>query len=147
MTGVLAVADRIQSPNSRPRRIAVFGFNEGGRALAQLALAAGGDAVPLNLASIAPAADGGHSRPADAPDLNLVVVVARPDDDTSAAAAIYRWARAIGVLVTALVVSRSDSAVGGGETVTALRSASDLITMTADSDALPVMLQWLGRSS
>ncbi|WP_332712756.1 hypothetical protein [Pelagibacterium mangrovi] len=135
-------AHRIQKPNSVPRHIAMFGLGQGGSALAKRAVAEGVAVTELGLDVLT----GG--RPGEAPDLNAIVVVGRPDEPTGEdASRIYAWARQIGVLVTAVVVSRDTSGLAVGANVNAMRLNADLITMTTDEDYLPTMLQWIGSSS
>lgn len=136
-------AHRIQNPNSVPRSIGMFGLGSGGKALAKKALSEGVAVTELGLD--VPAQDG---RPRQAPDLNAIVMVGRHDEPVGEdAARIYEWARQIGVLVTAVVVSRDTSALALGDNVNAIRHNADLITMTTDEDYLPTMLQWIGSSA
>jgi hypothetical protein len=135
-------AHRIQKPNSVPRRIAMFGLGTGGGELAARAVTEGVTVTELGLDVLA----GG--RPAEAADLNAIVMVGRPDEPTGEdASRIYNWARRIGVLVTAVVVSRDASGLAVGANVNTMRLNADLITMTTDEDYLPTMLQWIGSSS
>ena len=135
-------AHRIQKPNSVPRRIAMFGLGKGGSALAERAVAEGVAVTELGLDVLT------GERPAQAPDLNAIVVVGRPDEPTGEdAARIYGWAKKIGVLVTAVVVSRDTSGLAVGANVNTMRLNADLITMTTDEDYLSTMLQWIGSSS
>ncbi|SDG27392.1 hypothetical protein [Pelagibacterium luteolum] len=135
-------AHRIQRPNSIPRSIAIFGLGVEGTRLAENAVASGVAVTPLSLAAIAR-----DTRPAELSKLNSVVIVGRPDEETGGTAArIYQWAGKIGVLVTAVVVSRDQTGLAIGANVHTMRTNADLITMTTDEDYLPTMLQWIGRT-
>ncbi|MBN13921.1 MAG: hypothetical protein CMJ15_01690 [Pelagibacterium sp.] len=137
-------AHRIQKPNSVPRRIGILGLGEGGAALARGAVAEGVAVTELALDEIATL----EGRPAQAPDLNAVVVVLRPDEPAGEdAGQIYSWARRIGVLVTAVVVFPHTSGLFVGPNANAIRANADMVTMTTDQDYLPTMLQWIGSSS
>jgi hypothetical protein len=120
----------------------MFGLGTGGGELAARAVTEGVTVTELGLDVLA----GG--RPAEAADLNAIVMVGRPDEPTGEdASRIYNWARRIGVLVTAVVVSRDASGLAVGANVNTMRLNADLITMTTDEDYLPTMLQWIGSSS
>lgn len=134
-------AHRIQKPNSVPRRIVLFGLGDGGAELGRRAVDEGVAVTALGPEVLA----GG--RPSEAPDLNAIIMVGRPDEPTGKEAArVYNWARRIGVLVTAVVVSRDAAGLAVGANVNAMRLNADLITMTTDEDYLPTMLQWIGSS-
>lgn len=135
-------AHRIQRPNSVPRSIAIFGLGAEGAQLAQNAIASGVAVTSLSLDAIAQG-----TRPADLSELNSIVIVGRPDEETGGTATqIYQWAGKIGVLVTAVVVSRDQTGLAVGANVQTMRTNADLITMTTDEDYLPTMLQWIGRT-
>ncbi|OAM73519.1 hypothetical protein [Devosia elaeis] len=139
-------AHRIQKPNSEPRRVGIFGLGPGGAALVDRALQAGVATEVMTLDAVEPQS-GIYRRPASMPDLNAVVVVARPEDDTTDARRIYAWAGMIGILVSTVVVSEDDGVIAGGPNVHTLRTSSDLLAMTTDDSYLPTMLQWIGSSN
>lgn len=130
---------RIRQPNSSPRRIAVHGLGARGQALAMAAAEAAGIALmpfPADDAVAEAAASG------ERPD--LIVVVGPADADAGTLPAIDARARALGVLVTAVVVSEGEHPADG-PALDAMRRNADMIVQTTDDEFLAIMLQWLGR--
>jgi hypothetical protein len=127
----------------KPRRIGVFGLGAGGATMAAQAIADGVAAVMLPLDAVTIQSDGASTRPSALPDLDAVVIAAKADDPTDQAAAVYRWARAVGVLVTSVVVTEGEMALAVGENMRTLRINSDILAVTTDEEYLSMLLQWL----
>jgi 3-hydroxyisobutyrate dehydrogenase-like beta-hydroxyacid dehydrogenase len=146
---------RVPYPNSRPRRVAVIGLGERGRAIAAgvstanlahvtVVPAPGGMAADAGspgdmLRSIADGADGLARALQDA---DMIFVVVGAADDASYAPTLARLARHRNILLTGVII---DDPSGAPERdLDVMRRACDMLVITADADYLNGMLQALG---
>jgi hypothetical protein len=118
---------RIQSPNSRPRSIALVGLVPGGAAIARRV------ATESDLATI------------EVQDADMTFLVACPGDDLELAARVSSIAHSRNHPVTALYIVPEDS-TGGGEdaTLKTLRAAVEMLVVVSDESYVPAMVAALG---
>ena len=118
---------RIQSPNSRPRTIALVGLAPGGVAIARRV------AAENDLATVA------------VNDADMTFLVACPGDDLSVAVRVSELAHSRNHPVTALYIVPGDSP-GSGEdaTLRTLRAAVEMLVVVSDESYVPAMVAALG---
>lgn len=147
------VAGRIQSPNSRPRSIALIGLGEGGAAIARhvadqgyphldvhvLAKSAPGDKA---LAAIQA---GGGDLQRSLTSADMIFIVARRGDDVGLAPVVSGIAHGRNHPVTALcIVAPGQSWDGDDDTLRTLRSAVEMLVIASDESYVPAMITALG---
>ena len=142
---------RVSYPNSRPRAIKLFGLGEGGRRIAEAiagrglghveAIAAPAGSTDMQQATVdEDSAIGRAIREAD-----IVFLVAQDGDNVAFAPAIGQMAHRKGVLVTGMLIQKRDAGSHVPDsTLSALRSASDMLVMVTDTDYVAEMLGALG---
>ena len=150
--GATDTRHRVPYPNARPRRVALIGLGERGRAIAAAVEAAqlghvcvvpaptgasGGDSDAM-LRSIAGGADDLARALADA---DMIFAVVGAGDDASQAPTIARLAHHRNVLLTGVIIDDAAAPEGGLEV---MRRACDMLVITADPDYLVGMLGALG---
>lgn len=121
---------RVPYPNARPRRVALIGLGERGRAIANGVEAA-------QLAHVRVIRD--PSRALD--DADMVFAVIGGGDDPSDAPTLARLAHQRNLLLTGVIV---DDSTTPKRDLEAMRRACDMLVMTADADYLVGMLGALG---
>ena len=118
---------RIQSPNSRPRTIALVGLVPGGVAIARRV------AAESDLATV------------EVQDADMTFLVARPGDDVDLAARVSALAHHHNHPVTALYIVAGDSTAGGEDaTLRNLRAAVEMLVVVSDESYVPAMVAALG---
>lgn len=118
---------RIQSPNSRPRSIALVGLVPGGVAIARRV------AAESDLATI------------EVQDADMTFVVACPGDDLELARRVSAIAHDRNHPVTALYVVAGDSVEAGEDaTLRTLRAAVEMLVVVSDESYVPAMVAALG---
>jgi cell division GTPase FtsZ len=146
---------RIQSPNSRPRFIALVGLGEGGAAIArglaredlgalQVKVFASPRAVAEDaLATIKSNGDDLHRALKDA---DMIFVVACPGDDLGLAPVVHRIARDRKVQVTALYIVPEVDARHGEEddNLRTLRAGAHMLVVATDESYVAAMVAALG---
>ena len=143
---------RIQSPNSRPRSIALVGLGEGGAAVARglsrdglpnlevhvlAKSAAGGDAIAAIKA-------GGGDLQRDLQRADMIFLVARRGDDVSLAPVVSSIAHGRNHSVTALYLVAPDQMGPEDETLRTLRSAVEMLVIVSDESYVGAMVSALG---
>jgi hypothetical protein len=148
---------RIQSPNSRPRSIALVGLGNGGAAVARgvargVALqdlprvdvhvlaksATGGDAIAAIKA-------GGGDLQRDLMGADMIFIVACPGDDVSLAPVVSSIAHSRNHPVTALyIVPGEPGSDREDETLRTLRAAVEMLVVVSDESYVPAMIGALG---
>ncbi len=141
---------RIQSPNARPRSIAVVGLGEGGAEIARkLATerqpnvevhvlaksAAGGDAIAAIKA-------GGGDLHRDLMAADMIFIVARTGDEATLAPVVGGIAHGRNHPVTALYIVPADEPLTDAEdeTLRALRTAADMLVVVTDDSYVSAMI-------
>ena len=148
---------RIQSPNSKPRTIAVVGLGEGGASVARelskdrppnvevhvlAKSSANGDAVAAIKA-------GGGDLHRDLMNADMIFIVARRGDDAGLAPVVSRIAHSGKHPVTALYIIPADAPVpdaksnGEDETLKTLRTAVEMLVLVSDESYVPSMISTL----
>ena len=144
---------RIQSPNSKPRAIAVVGIGEGGAEIARglardhdanvevhvlAKSAAGGDAVSAIKA-------GGGDLHRDLMSADMIFLVTRKGDDVALAPVVARIAHSRNHPVTALYIvpANMPGSAEEDETLKTLRTAVEMLVVVSDESYLPAMLSQL----
>lgn len=144
---------RIQTPNSKPRTIAVVGLGDGGAATARslgdgnhpnvevhvlAKSAAGGDAIAAIKA-------GGGDLHRDLMSADMIFIVARKGDDASLAPVVGRIAHSRNHPVTALYLVPADSPLTDAEdeTLKQLRTAAEMLVVVTDESYVPAMISAL----
>lgn len=145
---------RIQSPNSKPRSIAVVGIGDGGADVARnlardrppnvevhvlAKSAAGGDALAAIKA-------GGGDLHRDLMAADMIFIVARKGDDAALAPVVGGIAHGRNHPVTALYIVPADAPLTDAEdeTLRALRSAAEMLVIVSDESYVPAMIAALG---
>ena len=114
---------RIQSPNSRPRSIALVGLAPGGVAIARRV------AAEADLATI------------EVQDADMTFLVACPGDDMELAGRVSSLAHGRNHPVTALYIVPGDSTLGAEDaTLKALRAAVEMLVVVSDESYVPAMV-------
>ena len=144
---------RIQSPNSKPRTIALVGLGEGGAAVARRISAerpanlevhvlsksaGGGDALAAIQA-------GGGDLQRDLTGADMIFIVACQGDDVGLAPVVSRIAHSRRHTVTALYIVPPDG-TGTEEdaTLKTLRSGVEMLVVVSDQSYVPAMITALG---
>jgi hypothetical protein len=147
------LAGRIQTPNSRPRSIALVGLGEGGAAIAR---AIGAERAPnLEVHVLAKSAAGGNALAAiqaGGGDLqrglmsaDMIFIVARRGDDVGLAPVVSSIAHSRNHPVTALyIVPAADALTGEDATLKTLRTAAEMLVVVSDESYVPAMVAALG---
>jgi len=118
---------RIQSPNSRPRTIALVGLAPGGVAIARRVAAEG------DLATV------------EVQDADMTFLIACPGDDVSLAKHVSGIAHGRAHPVTALyIVPREEASAQADETLKALRAEVEMLVVVSDESYVPAMIAALG---
>ena len=143
---------RIQSPNSRPRSIALVGLGEGGASIARAVSrdgianlevhvlaksSAGGDAVAAIKA-------GGGDLQRDLQSADMIFLVARRGDDVGLAPVVSSIAHARNHSVTALYIVAPEQMGPEDETLRTLRSAAEMLVIVSDESYVAAMIAALG---
>ena len=145
---------RIQTPNSKPRTIALVGLGEGGAAVARRISAerpanlevhvlsksaAGGDAVAAIQA-------GGGDLQRDLADADMIFIVARRGDDVGLVPVVSSIAHSRKHPVTALYLVPQDAFASGGEdaTLKTLRGSVEMLVVVTDESYVTAMIAALG---
>jgi cell division GTPase FtsZ len=143
---------RIQTPNSKPRSIAVVGLGEGGAAVARtlskestnvevhvLAKSvAGGDPVAAIKAS-------GDDLQRDLMAADMIFIVACKGDDAGLAPVVGRIAHSRNHPVTALYIIPAQAPMSDAEDLTlkTLRTAAEMLVVVSDESYVPAMIATL----
>jgi len=144
---------RIQTPNSRPRTIALVGLGEGGASIAR-AVAAERPAH-LQVHVLAKSAAGGNALAAiqagggdlqrDLTTADMIFIVARRGDDVGLAPVVSGIAHSRNHPVTALyIVQDGDGSADVDETLKTLRTAVEMLVVVSDESYVPAMIAALG---
>ena len=145
---------RIQTPNSRPRTIALVGLGEGGAAIARRVAgerpanlevhvlsksAAGGDALAAIQA-------GGGDLQRDLASADMIFIVACRGDDVGLAPVVSSIAHNRKHPVTALYIVPADAFASGGEdaTLKTLRASVEMLVVVTDESYVTAMIAALG---
>ena len=141
---------RIQTPNSRPRALALVGLGEGGAAVARRIASEGhanlevhvlakANSGPDALAAVQ-ATGGDLQRGLTAAD--MIFIVACRGDDVGLAPVVSGIARARKHPVTALYIVAPDALANGGEdeTLKTLRQDVDMLVIVSDESYVPAMV-------
>jgi len=145
---------RIQTPNSKPRTIALVGLGDGGAAVARRI----GAERPANLEVhvLAKSATGGDSLAAiqagggdlqrDLANADMIFMVACRGDDVGLAPVVSGIAHGRKHPVTALYIVPVDAFAGGGEdeTLKTLRGSVEMLVVVSDESYVPAMVAALG---
>ena len=147
------LAGRIQSPNSRPRSIALVGLGDGGAAIAREVAraqlpevevhvpaksAGGGDAVAAIKA-------GGGDLHRDLLGADMIFIVARPGDDVGLATVVSTIAHSRNHPVTALYVVPPEAASADEDaTLKTLRASVEMLVVVTDESYVSAMIAALG---
>jgi len=144
---------RIQTPNSRPRSIALVGIGEGGAAIARTIAAE----RPANLEVhvLAKSAAGGNALAAiqaggadlqrDLTGADMIFIVARRGDDVGLAPVVSGIAHQRNHPVTALyIVKEAEQTGADDETLKTLRTAAEMLVIVSDESYVPAMIAALG---
>ena len=146
------LAGRIQTPNSRPRSIALVGLGEGGAAIARaigaerapnlevhvLAKSAGGDNA---LAAIQA---GGGDLQRGLMSADMIFIVARRGDDVGLAPVVSSIAHSRKHPVTALYIVPPEAVSGDDATLRTLRESVEMLVVVSDESYVPAMIAALG---
>ncbi len=144
---------RIQTPNSRPRSIALVGLGEGGACIAR-AVAAERPAH-LEVHVLAKSAAGGNALAAiqagggdlqrDLTTADMIFIVARRGDDVGLASVVSGIAHSRNHPVTALyIVPDGDGSADEDATLKTLRTAVEMLVVVSDESYVPAMIAALG---
>jgi len=143
---------RIQTPNSKPRTIALVGLGEGGAVVARRVAgerptnlevhvlsksAAGGDALAAIQA-------GGGDLQRDLASADMIFIVACRGDDVGLAPVVSSIAHSRKHPVTALYIVPPEAVSGDDETLRTLRSAVEMLVVVSDESYVPAMIAALG---
>ena len=144
---------RIQTPNSKPRTIALVGLGEGGAAVARRI--AGERPANLEVHVLSKSAGGGDTLAAiqagggdlqrDLSNADMIFIVACRGDDVGLAPVVSSIAHSRKHPVTALYIVPQD-AFGGGEdaTLKTLRGAVEMLVVVTDESYVAAMIAALG---
>jgi cell division GTPase FtsZ len=144
---------RIQTPNSRPRSIALVGLGEGGASIARAVAAerpahlevhvlAKSDAGGNTLAAIQA---GGGDLQRDLTTADMIFIVARRGDDVGLAPVVSGIAHSRNHPVTALyIVPGGDGSADEEATLKTLRAAVEMLVVVSDESYVPAMIAALG---
>ena len=146
---------RIQTPNSRPRTIALVGLGEGGAAIARDIAA---EEHPANLqvhvlAKSAAGADalaaiqaGGGDLQRDLQNADMIFIVCAPGDDVGLAPVVSSIAHSRNHSVTALYIVPPQEMSGAeqDETLRTLRKSVEMLVVVSDESYVPAMIAALG---
>lgn len=146
---------RIQSPNSRPRSIALVGLGEGGaqiaRGLAQESLGVDvhvfASPRPLAEDALATIKSGGEDLQRALKDADMIFVVARKGDDVGMVPVVSRIARNRNVQVTALYIVPAAQPAGRAEEdedLRTLRAGVHMLVVATDESYVAAMVAALG---
>ena len=144
---------RIQTPNSRPRSIALVGLGDGGAAIARTI--ATERPANLEVHVLAKSAAGGNTLAAiqagggdlqrDLMSADMIFIVARRGDDVGLAPVVSSIAHSRNHPVTALyIVPRGDLGDGEDATLKTLRTAVEMLVVVSDESYVPAMIAALG---
>jgi cell division GTPase FtsZ len=143
---------RIQSPNSKPRAIAVVGIGEGGASIARELAKAREPNVEVHVLARTNAGEeavnaikaGGGDLNRDLSEADMIFLIARKGDDVSLAPVVARIAHGRNHPVTALYIVRDAMpADEEDETLKTLRSAVEMLVVVSDESYIPAMLSQL----
>ena len=144
---------RIQTPNSRPRSIALVGLGDGGAAIARTISAE--PPAHLEVHVLAKSAAGGNALAAiqagggdlhrDLMSADMIFMVARRGDDVGLAPVVSSIAHSRNHPVTALYIVREGEATGDEDpTLQTLRTAVEMLVIVSDESYVPAMIAALG---
>jgi cell division GTPase FtsZ len=144
---------RIQTPNSRPRSIALVGLGDGGAAVARASAAE--RLANLEVHVLAKSADGGNALAAiqagggdlqrDLTSADMIFIVARRGDDVGLATVVSGIAHKRNHPVTALyIVKEAEQTGADDETLKTLRTAAEMLVVVSDESYVPAMIAALG---
>jgi len=143
---------RIQTPNSRPRSIALVGLGSGGAAIARNVAAQG--LAHLDVHVLAKSASGGDAVAAikagggdlqrDLTAADMIFIVACRGDDVGLAPVVSGIAHSRNHPVTALYVVPAQAHAGEDETLKTLRADVEMLVVVSDESYVPAMIAELG---
>ena len=145
---------RIQTPNSKPRTIALVGLGEGGAAVARRI--AGERPANLEVHVLSKSAGGGDTLAAiqagggdlqrDLSNADMIFIVACRGDDVGLAPVVSTIAHNRKHPVTALYIVPSDAFASGGEdaTLKTLRAVVEMLVVVTDESYVTAMIAALG---
>ena len=145
---------RIQTPNSRPRSIALVGLGNGGAAIARNVAAQG--LAHLDVHVLAKSASGGDAVAAikagggdlqrDLTAADMIFIVACRGDDVGLAPVVSGIAHSRNHPVTALYVVPPEANAGAGEdeTLKTLRADVEMLVVVSDESYVTAMIAELG---
>lgn len=154
---------RINSPNSRPRALALVGLGDGGTKIARRVgdqgfvdvqiltaenpLRSGdagtGEAGGLTGVARAIAAEGRRLGQA-LEEADMIFMVATPSDDLGVAAEIGQLGRRRNILITGILVAPAATTARVDDALKLLRAATDMLVIVSDAGYLKEMLTELG---
>ena len=147
---MIALAGRIQAPNSKPRTIALVALGEGGAAIARRISAEGREHLDVHvLAKSAAGGDAVAAIKAGGGDLqrslhaaDLIFIVACPGDDVGLAPVVSGMAHSRHHPVTALYIVPNASNGGDEEdpTLRTLRKDVEMLVVVSDETYVPAMI-------
>jgi hypothetical protein len=146
---------RIQSPNSRPRSIALVGLGDGGAALARSLSREGFDHLhvkvfasphPLAEDALATIKSNGDDLHRALKDADMIFVVACRDDDVGLVPVVARIARDRNVQVTAIYIVPEGQGGNGHEELNlkTLRAGVHMLVVASDASYVAAMVAALG---
>ena len=147
---------RIQSPNSKPRTIALVGLGEGGAEIAREVAREGHPHLEVHV--LAKSASGGDALAAiqagggdlqrDLMRADMIFLVACRGDDASLAPVVSRIAHSRNHPVTALyIVPAGESSGHDDESLRTLRSGVEMLVVVSDRSYVPAMIHALAPDS
>ena len=143
---------RIQTPNSKPRTIALVGLGEGGAVVARRV--AGERPANLEVHVLSKSAAGGDTLAAiqagggdlqrDLASADMIFIVACRGDDVGLAPVVSGIAHGRHHSVTALYIVAPDQLAADDETLRTLRSAAEMLVVVSDESYVGAMIAALG---
>jgi cell division GTPase FtsZ len=144
---------RIQTPNSKPRTIAVVGLGEGGAGVARVLAKDRQPNVEVHVLAKSAAGDdpiaaikaGGGDLHRDLMGADMIFIVTRKGDDAGLAPVVGRIAHSRNHPVTALYIINADEPLSDAEdeTLKTLRTAVEMLVVVSDESYVPAMIATL----
>lgn len=145
---------RIQSPNSKPRSIALVGLGDGGAAIARGVAGAGLANLDVHVLAKSAAGDntvaaiqaGGGDLQRALTTADMIFLVARRGDDVGLAPVVSGIAHSRNHPVTALYIvpPQEASSMAEDATLKTLRSGVEMLVVVSDESYVPAMIAALG---
>jgi len=143
---------RIQSPNSKPRTIALVGLGDGGADIARRVSAQDHANLQVHVlanagaGSISAIQAGGGDLQRDLQNADMIFIVCGRGDDVGLAPVVSSIAHARNHSVTALYIVPLEQAAGADEdeTLRTLRKSVEMLVVVSDESYVPAMIAALG---